>query len=93
MRIYPPLVLCEECGMAYLAYVVVKGTCAHQLVLCTQTLCHGGGQIGHLHAMLEGARRFFRHAAQQRVVGIGQLNKRHVAGETEHAFNGYEQEV
>ena len=71
VRIDSTLVLCEEGRMAYLAYVVVESACTDQLAVGPQAFRHGGGKVGNLHAVLEGARSLLRHASQKQVVGIG----------------------
>ena len=56
VRVHPRLVLGEEHRVLQFADVVIQGARTHQLALGHQVVGHLGSQIGHLHAVLEGAR-------------------------------------
>ena len=88
-----PLVLGEEHGVLHLADVVVEGAGTHQLALGPDAIGRLGCQVGHLHGVLEGTRHGLGHAAQQRVVDVGQLDQRHVRGEAEGLLQHKQQRV
>ena len=75
------LVLGKEDGAFHLADVMVEGACAHQLRLGPYLAGHFCTEIRHLHGMLEGAGGYLRHALQERIVHVAQLDERDVAGE------------
>ena len=81
------LILGEEGCVLHLSYIVVEGAGAHKLALGAYLQRHFGSEVSHLHRMLEGARRHFREAAQQRTVDVGEFHERHVAREIEQALD------
>ena len=93
VRIRAALVLGEEDGILNLSDIMIEGTGSHQLAFGAKTISNLGSQIGHLHAVLEGARGILREAPQHLIVDIGELNQRNGGGETEYAFDGDEQQI
>ena len=81
-----PLVFGEEHGILHLTDVVVESAGTYQLALGTDAVGGFGSQVGHLHGVLEGAGHGFGHAAQQRIVDVGQFDQRHVRGKAECLF-------
>ena len=86
MRVPPSLVLGEEHGVGHLSYVMIECSRAHEKAVGAYLAGYFGSQIAHGYGVLEGAGHGFGHAAQQRIVDVGQFDQRHVRGKAECFF-------
>ena len=80
VRVLPALVLDEVLGPLDLADVVVERRGVGEHGVGADRRAAALGQVGDHQRVLEGARRLEGEAAQQRQVGVGELDQRDVGG-------------
>ena len=67
----------------------VRADAAKRRVCIDRFRC-GFGEVGHNEAVMISARRFDRHAAQQRVIQIGSLEPRNVRRDSKHVLEHWQ---
>ena len=87
------LIFGEEDGVLQFAYVVVEGAGTDELAVGADAVGGRCGQVGHLHAVLEGAGGLFGEGAQQFAVDVGEFDERHVGGEAEQFLVEVEERI
>mgnify|MGYP006956034211 CR=1 FL=1 len=80
------LVLGEEHGVGHLADVVIQGSRTHQETVGVDAVGYLCGKVSHRDGVLEGAWGYLAQIAQDALVGVRQLEERHVGDEAEEFF-------
>ena len=88
-----PLIFGKKCRVNHFPYIVIQCSGTHKRCISANLRGCRGSQIGNLHGMLKGTRRFFRELFQQRFVDISQFHHAHTRNKTKRLLENINQQI